>query len=131
VCAVIQGAFILHMWACPWVSSFLLWGNSVVDIIMCITIKDLFFAQLFLYNQELVLLKFICLEAFTVTEFNKIFLGSHLKALKILQCFRDWSILEMLKNIHPWYNCQPEKILLKALEVYWVQVNGATMNVVL
>jgi hypothetical protein len=37
--------------------------------------KYLFFAQLVLYNQKLVLLKFIWLEAFTITEFNKIILG--------------------------------------------------------
>jgi hypothetical protein len=38
-----------------------------MDMVMCITINDLFFDQLVLYNQKLVLLKFICLEAFIVT----------------------------------------------------------------
>jgi hypothetical protein len=51
--------------------------------------KRFIFAQLVLYNQELVLLKFLHLEAFTVTEFHKIFLGRQLpQDVKVLQHFR-------------------------------------------
>jgi len=93
--------------------------------------KRFIFCPVFLYNQELVLLKFMCLEAFTVTEFNKIFLGSHLKACKFSSVSGTDPSLKCQRTFTPSCSSQPEKILLKAVEIDWIQVNGATMKIVL